>query len=211
MFLKKIGLFIYKIIKKFFFEVNNLSALIYNKTVFYINNVDYGEGIRINGYIKLILNKHATLKIGKQFKLNSGKNFNPIGRNQRSLFVVNKNAELIIGNNVGMSSVAIVCSKKIVLGDNVRIGGNTVFYDTDFHSLNYNERIINPENKENIKVKPIYIGNNVFIGGHSLILKGATIGHNSIIGAGSVVAGAIPSNEIWAGNPAKFIKRVNVT
>jgi acetyltransferase-like isoleucine patch superfamily enzyme len=211
MFLKEIGLLIYKIIKKFFFEVNNLCALIYNKTLFYINDIDYGEGIRINGYIKLILSNGATLKIGKEFKLNSGKNFNPIGRNQRSIFVVNKNAELIVGNNVGMSSVAIVCSKKIVFGDNVRIGGNTVFYDTDFHSLNHYERTNIPENKENIRVKPIYIGSNVFIGGHSLILKGSVIGENSIIGGGSLVSGKIPPNEIWAGNPAKFIKKVNVT
>lgn len=209
MFLKKIGLLIYKIIRRLVFEINKLLALFYNKTLLFINNVEYKEGIRINGYIKLIMSKGATLKIGKEFKLNSGKNFNPIGRNQRSLFVVNKGAELIIGNNVGMSSVAFVCSKKISLGDNVRIGGNTVFYDTDFHALNYLERTSNPENKDNIKVKPIYIGDNVFIGGHSLILKGSSIGQNSIIGAGSIVAGNIPSNEIWAGNPARFIKKIN--
>ena len=209
MFLKKVGLLIYKIFKKILFELNNLFALFYNKTILYINNIDYKKDIRINGYIKLILGKGATIQIGEKFKLNSGKEYNPIGRNQRSLFVINKNAKLIIGKNVGMSSVAIVCSKKIVFGDNVRVGGNTVFYDTDFHSLKYNDRISIPENKDHIKVKPIYIGNNVFIGGHSLILKGSTIGQNSIIGAGSVVAGNIPTNEIWAGNPARFLKKID--
>ena len=49
------------------------------------------------------------------------------------------------------------------------------------------------------------IGNNVFIGINSIILMGAQIGDNVIIGAGSVVSGIIPSNEVWAGNPAKFI------
>ena len=209
MFLKKVGLIIYKIIRRLVFEINKLLALFYNKTLLFINNVDYEEDIRINGYVKLIMSKGATLKIGKEFKLNSGKNFNPIGRNQRSLFVVNKDAELTIGNNVGMSSVAIVCSKKISLGNNVRIGGNTVFYDTDFHSLNYQERTSNPENKNNIRIKPISVGDNVFIGGHSLILKGSTIGENSIVGAGSLVTGSIPSNEIWAGNPARFIKKID--
>ncbi len=211
MFLKKVGLLFYKIFKKILFELNNLFALFYNRTILYINKVDYEKDIRINGYIKLILSKGATIQIGEKFKLNSGKDYNPIGRNQRSLFVINKNAKLIIGKNVGMSSVAIVCSKKIVFGDNVRIGGNTVFYDTDFHSLNHYERTNIPENKENIRVKPIYIGSNVFIGGHSLILKGSVIGENSIIGGGSLVSGKIPPNEIWAGNPAKFIKKVNVT
>ena len=49
------------------------------------------------------------------------------------------------------------------------------------------------------------IGNNVFIGVDSIILMGSKIGNNCIIGAGSVVSGVIPDNEIWAGNPAKFI------
>ena len=50
------------------------------------------------------------------------------------------------------------------------------------------------------------IKDNVFIGARCLILKGVVVGENSIIGAGSVVTKNIPDNEIWAGNPAKFIK-----
>ena len=47
-----------------------------------------------------------------------------------------------------------------------------------------------------------------FIGAHSTILKVVTIGENSIIGAGSVISKSIPANEIWAGNPVKFIKNI---
>ena len=54
------------------------------------------------------------------------------------------------------------------------------------------------------------IEDNVFIGAHSTILKGVTIGQNSIIGACSVVTKNIPPNEIWAGNPAKFIKKLEI-
>lgn len=53
------------------------------------------------------------------------------------------------------------------------------------------------------KKKPIYIKSGVFIGAHSIILKGGTI-----IGTDSVVTNNIPENEIWAGNPAKFIRKV---
>lgn len=53
----------------------------------------------------------------------------------------------------------------------------------------------------------IKIGNNVFIGAHTIIAKSVTIGDNVIIGAGSVVTKDIPSNEIWAGVPARFIKK----
>lgn len=46
------------------------------------------------------------------------------------------------------------------------------------------------------------------MGAHTIILKGVHIGKGAVIGAGSVVTKNIPENEIWAGNPAKFIKKV---
>lgn len=42
---------------------------------------------------------------------------------------------------------------------------------------------------------------------NTLIVKGVTIGDNAVIGAGSIITRDIPSNEVWAGNPAKFIKK----
>lgn len=59
----------------------------------------------------------------------------------------------------------------------------------------------NKRKMENVKIE-----NNVFIGAHTTILKGVTIGSNAIIGACSVITKDIPANEIWAGNPARFIK-----
>ncbi|WP_262710533.1 acyltransferase [Dinghuibacter silviterrae] len=53
---------------------------------------------------------------------------------------------------------------------------------------------------------PVKIGDNVFIGMDSIILKGVTIGSNVVVAAGSVVARDIPDNQIWGGNPAKFIR-----
>lgn len=57
-----------------------------------------------------------------------------------------------------------------------------------------------------LKTKPVLLKRGCFIGANSIILKGCTIGENSIVGAGSVVSKDIPDNEIWAGNPARFIK-----
>ena len=56
--------------------------------------------------------------------------------------------------------------------------------------------------------KPVEIKDGVFVGAHSIILKGVTIGEGSIIGAGSVVTKSIPAGEVWAGNPAKFIRKI---
>jgi acetyltransferase-like isoleucine patch superfamily enzyme len=64
------------------------------------------------------------------------------------------------------------------------------------------------QDKINAQSAPVKIEDNVFIGAHSTILKGVTIGENSIVGACSVVVKSIPANEIWAGNPAKLIRKV---
>ncbi len=53
----------------------------------------------------------------------------------------------------------------------------------------------------------VIIKRNAFIGCNTIVCKPVTIGENAIIGAGYVVTKNIPSNEVWAGNPAKFIKR----
>ena len=55
---------------------------------------------------------------------------------------------------------------------------------------------------------PVKIEDNAFVGARSMILKGITIGKNSIIGAGSVVTKSVPENEIWAGNPARFVRKI---
>lgn len=172
--------------------------------ILYGNNVQFGKRIRTSGIPNIDVWRHGTFIIGDDFQLNNGERFNMIGRQQKCNFVVMHNAKLLIGNNVGMSSTTIVCSTEVTVGDNVKIGGNTVLYDTDFHSLDKDLR----KNKvtDISKKSPIIIRNNVFIGAHCTILKGVDIGENSIIGAGSVVTKNIPPNEIWAGNPAKFIK-----
>ena len=55
---------------------------------------------------------------------------------------------------------------------------------------------------------PVTIGNNVWIGGNSVILPGVTIGNNVVIGAGSVVTKDIPNNRIAAGNPCRIIREI---
>lgn len=198
---------VYRILDKLHLELYRFISQIYVFFVLRAFSIRPNGRFRINGYPKFTVKGTGKVVIGKRFVLNSGNVFNSIGRNQRSLLSVGEGAELTIGDNVGMSSVAIVCQKKIRIGNNIRIGGNTVIYDTDFHALNAEERTAIPEITRGIKRRDVSIGDNVFIGGHSIILKGTTIGANSIIGAGSVVSGTIPENEVWAGNPAVFVRK----
>jgi acetyltransferase-like isoleucine patch superfamily enzyme len=53
----------------------------------------------------------------------------------------------------------------------------------------------------------VKIGSGCFIGMNTIIANSVTIGDNSVIGAGSIVTKDIPAGEVWAGNPAKFIKK----
>lgn len=151
---------------------------------------------------------NSSFSIGDNFRMNNGKHFNAIGRQQVCSFVVRNQGKLKIGNNVGISDSAIICYKQITICDNVTIGGNVVIYDTDFHSLAKEHRRNYLLDRQHTKFAAVTIENDAFIGAHTTILKGVTIGEGSIVGAGSVVTKSIPKNEIWAGNPAKFIKSI---
>lgn len=172
------------------------------------NLVSFGRGLKSNGIPYLDVSSSGKMSIGDAFRMNNGGRYNMIGRQQKCCFVVGRGAALVIGQNVGMSAVAIICSNRITIGDHVKIGGNTVIYDTDFHSTDYAQRKNRKQDLLNRKSAAVHIGHDVFIGAHTTILKGVKIGNRSIVGACSVVTKDIPQDEIWAGNPARFIKTI---
>ncbi len=176
------------------------------KITFMLNGVTYGKDLHINGFIKVYVTRRGSVNIGHGLRLNSGNNHNVIGRQQKCIFWVE--GVLTIKDNVGISASAIICNHQVTIGNNVVIGGNVAIYDTDFHSLDAAQRSNHEIDRMNTRWAPVTIGDNVFIGAHSTILKGVTVGEKSIIGACSLVAKDIPANEIWAGNPAVFIRKV---
>lgn len=160
--------------------------------------------ISING--KVFFSGNKNIYIGDYVKINSGKHYNAIGGDIRTILIAAPTGKIVIDNNVGISNAAIISHNSVTIEKNVKIGGGCKIYDTDFHSLNFEERMQIPDN--NIKTGPILIKEGAFIGAHSIILKNVTIGQNSIIGAGSIVTKDIPANEVWAGNPARFIRSI---
>jgi acetyltransferase-like isoleucine patch superfamily enzyme len=175
-----------------------------NRLIFRMNKVK-GPLPAVNGIITLV-NRGGIIKFGSNGTINSSSVKNIIGGDTRSAVVVRENAVLEIGDNFKMSNSAIYCASRISIGNNVMLGGSCKIWDTDFHPLDAGERRKNPN--ENYKVKPIVIEDDVFIGGFSIVLKGVTIGKASVIGAGSVVTKDVPPGEIWAGNPARFIRKL---
>ena len=148
----------------------------------------------------------GTITIGENVSITSCRETNPIGGDVKTILFAKNNATITIGDNTGISNSALVAVDSIAIGNNVLIGGNCKIYDNDFHSLDFNERMGTVD--LGVKHAPVVIKDGAFIGAHTIVLKGVTIGERSIVGAGSVVARSIPDYEIWAGNPAKFIKKV---
>lgn len=148
------------------------------------------------------------MTIGDRFVMNNGIRYNPIGCTQPCSFIVDNGVHLSIGNNVGISQTTLIAHADLTIEDNVKIGGGTSIYTSDFHSLDATKRASSHDIEFRVQ-KPVYISKNAFIGAHSIILKGVTIGENSIVGAGSVVTHSIPSNQVWAGNPARFISNIS--
>jgi len=107
-----------------------------------------------------------------------------------------ENAVIKIGDDVLINQgVTISASTKIEIGDRTLIGDQTTIYDDDWHGIDGNQS----------KTSPVLIGNHVWICAKVIILKGVTIGDNTIVGAGSVVTKDVLQNTIVAGNPAKKI------
>lgn len=136
-------------------------------------------------------------KVGKNFTIISKSN---TGWYSKSKIIVTDSGNLTIGDNSGMNSTLIFCSNSITIGNNVKIGGGTRIYDTNFHSTNAAYRANPILDGKNAITAPIVIGDNVFIGTNCIISKGITIGSNSIIAAGSVVVKSIPDSITAAGS-----------
>ena len=174
---------------------------------FWLAKMKYRHAVAFNGYTVCYAFADSTI----DFKLGSAKTIinsdfvsNMVGLYQRSIIVARYGGKISIGSGCGISGSTIYAMKEITIGDNVLIGGNCKIIDNDFHPLPASQRI--DQKVEDIKKRPITIGDGCFIGANSIILKGTTLGKNCVVGAGSVVSGTFPDNVIIAGNPARIIK-----
>lgn len=115
----------------------------------------------------------------------------------------NEQAQIVIGSNCAFSNnVTIVSTLSVQLGESCLIGDMVMIFDSDFHG-------IAPDERRTVgKSAPVRIGNNVWLGSRVMVLKGVTIGDNSVVAAGSVVVRDVPADSIAAGVPAKVIRKL---
>ena len=183
----------------------------YNRLIFKLKGVEYEKNFKV--FNKIYLIGKGTIRIGNDFMFTSGDCINPISRNLRGCIYTEPHSKITIGDRVGISSSCFWISKELTIGNDVKIGADTLVIDTDSHQIDYRLRKKFPHNQEEalflnsqIHSATITLEDDVWIGAKCIILKGVTIGARSIIGAGSVVTKNIPSDCIAAGNPCKVIK-----
>lgn len=174
------------------------------KLILKLSRIKYGKKLRLKG-VPVIVNKGRNFIIGNNVIIKSSFLSNLVGLYSRTVIVARtKTAKIFIGDNVGISGATIYARNEIYIGHNTLIGGNTKILDNDFHPIEINARLNN--DIDAIDAKPIYIGDNCFIGCNSIILKGTKLGRGCVVGAGAVVSGEFADNSVIVGNPAKCIK-----
>lgn len=112
-------------------------------------------------------------------------------------------AEIRVGSQVFLNGTRFGCARSIVLGDRVIVGESHIL-DTDFHSVRRDRH----DAKAPIRVAPVVLERNVWVGASVGILAGTRIGEDSVVGFGAVCAGVYPSGVILAGNPARVVKPI---
>ncbi len=153
----------------------------------------------------LSLGNGCKVRIGEGFIMNSGGGYS-IDNLPFTKLNVAPGATFTVGAYSGMSNAVIQCFDRIEIGSHVNIGAGCMLLDTDFHSMDWRDRADRKLDAANAKTAPISIGDYVFIGARSIVLKGVSIGPRSAIAAGSVVVSDIPADCLAGGNPCKVIR-----
>ncbi|MDE5832105.1 MAG: acyltransferase [Desulfovibrio sp.] len=170
--------------------------------------VSLGRKVRAHGTVSLIRWPGGEIEIGDNVSIISSWRRATAAAlaHPARLRVFGPGAKIEIGPDCQLSGTSITARSRIIrLGKGVLIGPNCVIVDSDFHSPWPAEARSGSPGYENDA--PVSIGDYVWIGMNSIILKGAEIGEGAIIGAGSVVTGNIPACSVACGVPARVVKR----
>lgn len=135
-----------------------------------------------------------------------GADVNAWAHEERNVILTyDRDVTIRVGSNVRLNGVGLMAKRGITIGDDC-ILGSTLLVDTDFHSVR-RDRATNPAAP--VVSAPIVVHNNVWLAGQTVVLKGVTIGENSVVGFRAVVTRDVPSNVVVAGNPARVVRQLD--
>lgn len=165
-----------------------------------------GDVLHFHGLPIVSMAEGSSISLGDRVVLCSESESTALGVSRPVILrTLNPGARISIGDDVGLSGTVICAATRIEIGAECLIGADVQIVDTDFHSVAPQGRCHgNPDTQ--VLSAPVKIGRNVFIGAGVRVLKGVSIGDNSVIGAASVVTRDVPDNAVAAGNPARVIR-----
>jgi acetyltransferase-like isoleucine patch superfamily enzyme len=176
------------------------AKLIYREPVFRYRCAKVGTRLNLEGAPPLIIG-NGRIEIGDDVTIGAPCTWD-LG------FSVVPKGELIIGNRVSINYRNIISvAKSVRIGDDTLIAGDVAIFDNISHPVSPAKRLARVPITAN-DAAPVVIGRNVWIGIGSIVMRGLSIGDNSIVAAGSVVTKSVPPNTLVAGNPAVPIKEI---
>jgi len=174
-------------------------------------NVEFGEGFYCETaqVFRFLRNRRSgAVTIGKHVSCYAGCSFS-----------IGAKGHVVVGDFTLLNGAIIMAEERIEIGSHCLISWNVGIADSDFHPLEPAQRLIDAHAlapffkdrppRPKIKTAPVKLADNVWIGMNAVILKGVTIGENSVVAAGSVVTKSVPANTVVAGNPAVAVKSFN--
>ena len=191
-------------LKTVFTLLNNKICTIRGKL--YSARLILGKGVSFKRFPNILIDKAAKIEIGNGTIINSsnfGYHINMFAKCK--LYADRPGARIRIGSKTRIHGSCVHAYSEILIGNNCLIAANSQIIDGNGHLLSFDQ----PDNRIHTKDEetPIVIENNVWIAANCIILGGTKIGEGSIITAGNVVKGKVPSRCIYGGNPAKLIKQ----
>lgn len=147
-----------------------------------------GALLRVGSHVR-ILQRNASITVGRKVQLHRAVKLSAWGNEGY--------VELIIGDNTSIGDrTEVHAGRKVEIGSGCNIAWDVCIMDRDYHKFNSSVE----------EIRPVKIGDNVWIGCNSIILKGVTIGDGAVVAAGSVVTKDVPPKTLVGGNPAKVLK-----
>jgi maltose O-acetyltransferase len=175
----------------------------FNKLVYlfkFLLKVKFNKNINSNTIV--ILQKNVKLIIEEGGEIVFGKN---VVIKENTTLYAKKNAKITFGDNTSTGHhTEISANISVEIGSEVIMGAYTYITDSNHDYRNSNL----PIRKQGMLAESTVVGNNVWIGRNTMLLKGSKIGKNSVVAGGSVVTKKYNGNIILAGIPAKIIKRI---
>lgn len=189
----------YNFIDKRIQRITTKSGIIFHKGA--ILSMKKYSKIQINGHLNIGAKRVKGNLVSTRIQMDNFTRLTVNGNfmvNEESYIWITHSGHLILNGGFINEKVTITCASEIYIGKNAHIAREASIRDYDGHYI---------ETPEYRTAKPVYIGDNVWIGYRALIMKGVTIGEGAIIAANSVVTKDVPPHCIVAGNPAKIIRQ----